>query len=603
MPASSSGGCASVRALAARADDASERLYALGVTDGLPVVPPTVEKVDVMLRATSRGPDEVVGIFPPHMQPCTVALVAANAVMAGCAPMHFRVVLAAVEAALAPAFALHGSHCSTMGCTPCVIVSGSAAREAGVNSGAGALGSGVRANAAIGRALKLCLQNVGGARLGGTESTTIGSANKFTMCLAEDEALLAGSGWRPLGDGASSVSLITVASGPEMLVDFATSDADELVELLALRAAGAYAAHTPLIDEALVIVSPEHFATLRRGGYATKAQLAEALWRRANAHFSRHFASCAHNLALMKAYGGAGALRCAALRLGGVVLSALFAALFALVAPLRAAPRGGSPLALFPLSRSSVLPLAALFLTVCGALALAPALAAALPPPERGSALRTAAAEATPLLLGALLTDLALACVGGPLIGAATRRMQGLLPKFTSPASFKIVVAGGAAGKFSSICPGWGVGLKGMGTSQMSTLSVAAVEAKPRFAPTAFALPVGALRHFPSLDPGSLVDPRPLGASAASAPLPTPSVLVRRPLDSAQATVALIDINKGVGGAVVLQRVAAKLRRRHPRLRVAFFKKRTFAAPCAAALLDEIVDAQRCTHAVVALAD
>eukprot|EP00911_Craspedida_sp_UC1_P001306 UC1_evm1s985 len=108
----------------------------------------------------------MLGVCPPNLNPVSVEAVAINAVLAGCLPVHFRVVIAAVEAMLDEDFNLHGNHATTMGATPCVIVSGPVRLIAGLNTSHGALGSGTRANACIGRTLKLVLQNVGGAKLG-----------------------------------------------------------------------------------------------------------------------------------------------------------------------------------------------------------------------------------------------------------------------------------------------------------------------------------------------------------------------------------------------------------------------------------------------------
>ena len=172
----------------------------------------------------------------------TVEKVAANAVMAGCEARHLRVVIAAVEAMLASEFNLHGVHATTMGATPCVIVSGPVRREAGLHSDHSALGSASRANACIGRAVKLVLQNIGGARLGGTESTTLGTPMKVGFCVAENEELLGastttggtgtGSEWAPYhvasrgcNAGDSCVTVVALTSGPLQLVDFATRDA------------------------------------------------------------------------------------------------------------------------------------------------------------------------------------------------------------------------------------------------------------------------------------------------------------------------------------------------------------------------------------------
>jgi hypothetical protein len=152
-------------------------------------------------------------------------------------------VLAGVEAMLDPKFNLHGNSATTMGATPCLLVNGPVVAEAEINCEHGALSSGSRANASIGRALKLVLQNVGGAKLGGTESTTLGNPCKFTFCVAENAGVLQSFGgtspWpsQSFEDGFapsdSAVSLIAITGGPNQLVDFTTTDPDELIALLA----------------------------------------------------------------------------------------------------------------------------------------------------------------------------------------------------------------------------------------------------------------------------------------------------------------------------------------------------------------------------------
>src|SRR4051812_1805977 len=127
-------------------EDPIEALFDRGVTDGLPVVPPTPEKVVAMLEHTSRGPQEVVAEVPPYGGTATVEKVAVNAVMAGCTPEALPIVLAAVEAACADEFALHGLIATTYPAGPTVIVSGPLAGEAGMNALGNALGQGNRAN-------------------------------------------------------------------------------------------------------------------------------------------------------------------------------------------------------------------------------------------------------------------------------------------------------------------------------------------------------------------------------------------------------------------------------------------------------------------------
>ena len=165
-------------------EDDIEAAYSRGWTDGLPVVPPTPERVARMLRGTNRDPDEVVAIMPPDLVECTVEKVAINAVLAGCQPDYLPVVLAAVEAAGTDTFNIHGVLATTMPVSPVVIVNGPIAQAIGMNSGGNAMGQGNRANATIGRALQLVIRNVGGGRPGGVDRATQGQPGKYTFCFA-----------------------------------------------------------------------------------------------------------------------------------------------------------------------------------------------------------------------------------------------------------------------------------------------------------------------------------------------------------------------------------------------------------------------------------
>jgi hypothetical protein len=166
---------------------ALEDLHATGRTDGLPVVIPTRERVDRVLDGRDR--DELLGDVGPANRPATVEAVAINAVMAGCLPEHLPIVIAAVRAVLDPVFDLTEVQSTTHNVAPLIIVNGPARGRAGVASGVGALGPGYRANAAIGRALRLVLMNVGGARPGVSDMALLGHPGKFTYCLAEAEEL------------------------------------------------------------------------------------------------------------------------------------------------------------------------------------------------------------------------------------------------------------------------------------------------------------------------------------------------------------------------------------------------------------------------------
>src|SRR5207248_1663887 len=180
--------------LGAHEDDV-EAAFERGWTDGLPVVPPTPERVARMLAGTTHEPDDLVAVVPPDLVECTVEKVAINAVLAGCKPEYLPVVITAVEAACTDEFNIHGLLATTYFSSPVIIVNGPIAGAIGMNSGINVLGQGNRANATIGRALQLVVRNVGGGRPGGVDRATLGNPGKYTFCFAEDET---GSPWEPL---------------------------------------------------------------------------------------------------------------------------------------------------------------------------------------------------------------------------------------------------------------------------------------------------------------------------------------------------------------------------------------------------------------------
>src|SRR5467141_707076 len=145
----------------AEATDPFETLYARGVTDGLPVIPPTRERVAAAVAATGRAADELIALVPPNFGRATVEKIAVNAVMAGCRPEYLPVVIAAVDAICDPAFDLHGVSATTNAPTPLVVINGPVRGKLGVNCAAGVFGPGWRANATIGRAVRLVCVNLG----------------------------------------------------------------------------------------------------------------------------------------------------------------------------------------------------------------------------------------------------------------------------------------------------------------------------------------------------------------------------------------------------------------------------------------------------------
>jgi hypothetical protein len=273
--------------------DAVERCHDLGWTDGLPVIPPSVGRVDVML-ARLGDPDEVVACMPPSGAPVTNRSLAANAVMAGCLPGHLPVLTAIVRAVCAPAFNLHGIATTTGPSTPFAVVSGPAASQAGLNGGRGALGPGWRANASIGRAVRLLMGNVGGARPGDVSKSIMGQPGRFTMCIAENEAA---SPWEPLrvtlrhDAGQSAVTVLGATGTVNVLTP--RSDVDAMLTLLADSLA--YLGNPNVVmgrGTVAVLVTPGHAGAMARGGLS-KADVAAEIWARSSIPVER-FPAAAH---------------------------------------------------------------------------------------------------------------------------------------------------------------------------------------------------------------------------------------------------------------------------------------------------------------------
>ena len=166
-----------------------------GWSDGLPVIPPSPDRVNRMLEHVGRDPSELIGYINPDGGAATVEKIAVNAVMAGCLAEYMPVLIAAVEAITEPAFNIHGLQTTTNPVSPLMIINGPVRNAIGVNSGRGCLGPGWRANATIGRAVRLLLFNVGGAKPWSTDMAVHGTPGKFVFCLGENEEE---SIWDPL---------------------------------------------------------------------------------------------------------------------------------------------------------------------------------------------------------------------------------------------------------------------------------------------------------------------------------------------------------------------------------------------------------------------
>ena len=258
--------------------DELEDMFERGWTDGLPVVPPTPERVERMLGGRDAG--RSLGAVPPSGGEATLERVAACAVLAGCRPEYFAVVEAAVQAALDPALNPHGLAVTTQAGGVVMVVNGPARERLGLNAGMGALGPGARANMTIGRALRLVLTLTGDARAGRLDRSTLSNPAKLGLCIAEDEER---SPWQPLHvergmePGSSAVTVIA-ADAPLSISDHRSRTPDELAWVLAQAATATWSpCWWPMDDDSLFVIGPEHAAMFASAGWS-KARLRKAIF-------------------------------------------------------------------------------------------------------------------------------------------------------------------------------------------------------------------------------------------------------------------------------------------------------------------------------------
>jgi hypothetical protein len=256
-------------------EDPFEALHERGLTDGLPVVPPTPERVVAMLEHTSRDPQDVVGIVPPYGGEATVEKVAINAVMAGCAGPELPVVLAAVEAVCDEAFAMHGLLATTHPAGPVIVVSG----FPGFNTGVNVLGQGDRASMTTGRALALVVRNVGGGRPGVEDRAAHGQPGKLGLCFAErlDET----APWpglaqdRGVPEEEAGVTVMALEA-PRVIVDQLAREPEGLCASLAMALENVATPRLRLAFDALLLVGPEHGRIFKEAGW-TREQVQQRL--------------------------------------------------------------------------------------------------------------------------------------------------------------------------------------------------------------------------------------------------------------------------------------------------------------------------------------
>jgi peroxiredoxin len=254
---------------AAGARDELEEMFDRGWSDGLPVIPPTRERVTAMLGG--HDPAQRLGEVAPALGEATLERVACCAVLAGCRPEYFPVVVAAAQAALEPAFNLNGQAVTTQPAGQLVIVNGPARESLGLNGSIGALGPGWRANLTIGRALRLLVSLTGGGFPGRLDRATLGHPGKLGVCFAESEEA---SPWEPLHvergfDAERSVVTVIGCDAPLSISDHRSRAPEELARVLGWAAAATWSPNWwPLGGSSLFVICPEHAAMFGETGWS-----------------------------------------------------------------------------------------------------------------------------------------------------------------------------------------------------------------------------------------------------------------------------------------------------------------------------------------------
>ena len=264
--------------------DEIEDMFERGWTDGLPVVPPSRPRVRRMLG--DHDGSRSLGPVPPGMGELTLERLAVCAVLAGCKPEYFDVVLAGAEAMLDPAFNLHGMTNTTHTTGAVFIVNGPVRARIGMNSGINAMGGWNRANATIGRALRLVSGLTGRGRPGTLDRSALGQPGKISFCFAENEEA---SPWEPLsvtrgfgpapGSG-EPASTVTVFSGdaPFTVSDHYSRDPETVVKTIALAGAASFSPNVyPIAAQTVFVICPEHANTFREAGWS-KQDVAERIF-------------------------------------------------------------------------------------------------------------------------------------------------------------------------------------------------------------------------------------------------------------------------------------------------------------------------------------
>jgi hypothetical protein len=249
-----------------------EAYFERGWTDGLPVTPPTEKSVADMLAAAGLHGDQILGVITERNTVVMARKVAINAVMAGCRPEYMPVVVAALQGLCRPEFAYHGPASSTGGSAIVLIVNGPIARTLGINSGINAFGQGTRANATIGRAVRLTMMNAMNTRPGLLDRATLGNPGKYSFCFAENEVdhpwepLHVERGFRP------DQSAVTVYASNSLyqVYNQLTATPEPLLLCFADALANLGVPNVRGFNQSLVVFAGEHSEVLRASGWSKR---------------------------------------------------------------------------------------------------------------------------------------------------------------------------------------------------------------------------------------------------------------------------------------------------------------------------------------------
>ncbi|MBX9906206.1 MAG: hypothetical protein K2Y31_17820 [Burkholderiales bacterium] len=254
-------------------------------SDGLPVVTPTEARVQQMLTGTRRSPDEVIGNIPPAMEPATVRTVAIHAVMAGCRPEYLPVVIGGISLMLREEFNLNGVQGTMHGVAPLMMVNGPHAQRIGLHGGNGCFGPGFRANATIGRAIRLMLTNLGGGIPGVGSATVFSTPLRYTACLAENterspwETIACSRGYA----GDDNVITCAMVESPRLCYDDVSQEPQRLLTGIADSMAAMSSWNMHVRSDMVVAMSPEQATICAKAGMSradVHARLRELAGRR-----------------------------------------------------------------------------------------------------------------------------------------------------------------------------------------------------------------------------------------------------------------------------------------------------------------------------------